>query len=61
MNTVSAKNLPEQFYRQWAIGRRAACKAILTSPVCSPETKAEAREKLDALKSGNGAIVNTTA
>lgn len=61
VNTISAKNLPEPFYRQWAEGRRAACKAIISSPVCSDDTKADARKKLDALKAANGAIVNTTA
>jgi hypothetical protein len=53
MNTISAKNLPEQFYRQWVEGRRAACKAILASPISPPEIKAEARKRLDATKNGS--------
>ena len=60
MNTISAKNLPEPYYRQWAEGRRAACKAILTSPLCSADTKADARKKLDALKAAQGGSVDVT-
>ncbi len=60
MNTISAKNLPEPYYRQWAEGRRAACKAILTSPLCSADTKADARKKLDALKTAQGGSVDVT-
>lgn len=50
MNTISAKNLPEPFYRQWVEGRRAMAKAMLLSPVTTPENKVEAREILDKLK-----------
>lgn len=60
VNTISAKNLPEPYYRQWAEGRRAACKAILTSPLCSADTKADARKKLDALKAAQGGSVDVT-
>ena len=61
MNTISAKSLPEPFYRQWAEGRRAACKAILSSPVCSDDTKADARKKLDALKAANNSPLDVKA
>jgi hypothetical protein len=50
MTTIAAKNMPEPFYRQWVESRRAMAKAMLLSPVTTPESRAEARKILEGLK-----------
>lgn len=51
MNFISAKHMAPELHRQWAEARKAACKAIICSPVSAQDAKDAACVKLHGLKS----------